>query len=159
MASSPSTEAFQSNVNFDALKVIFVRTLPYPFLQLPSSTNLHNPQVIGAPASGKGTLCKLLSTQKSYYHLSVGDHLRNIVARGANDIFSSPPEKVVSLLKGYLDRHELVPVDIIIGILRMKLTNELAKGATTFLIDGFPRDEASTIAFEEKVFDNHNPPS
>ena len=37
---------------------------------------VHMTFVIGAPGSGKGTLCKLLTETHNNYHLSVGDYLR-----------------------------------------------------------------------------------
>ncbi|XKL67732.1 hypothetical protein PGB90_003223 [Kerria lacca] len=40
--------------------------------------------VIGGPGSGKGTLCELLSKNHNFYHISIGNLLRDEVKLGSN---------------------------------------------------------------------------
>ncbi len=37
--------------------------------------------VLGGPGSGKGTLCQQLESKHDYFHLSIGEMMRNIVKK------------------------------------------------------------------------------
>ena len=65
--------------------------------------------ICGAPASGKGTQCEMLRERYGVVHLSTGDMLRAAVADGT---------EVGKQAKGYMERGELVPDDVIIGIVK-----------------------------------------
>ena len=86
--------------------------------------------LFGAPGVGKGTQAKLLSSKFNIPHISTGDILRQAVkdqtelGRKANDIMS----------KG-----DLVPDDIMIGIIKYRLSKSDCKSG--FILDGFPRTE------------------
>lgn len=94
----------------------------------------------GAPASGKGTLCKRLSEEFGMYHLSVGDFLRQ-----------KRKEKGQELIESYLSRSELLPGDVLIPLLQEKIEHETQNGAAKFLIDGFPRSLEQLKEFREQV--------
>ena len=85
--------------------------------------------IAGAPASGKGTQCELLKETYGVVHLSTGDILRAAVKEGT---------PLGTQAKGYMDRGELVPDEVIIGVVKDRLAEPdcLEKG---WLLDGFPR--------------------
>ena len=100
-----------------------------------SSTPLHI-IICGAPGAGKGTQCELLVEKYGCVHLSTGDMLRAAVA-------AKTPVGVQA--SGYMERGELVPDEVIIGIVQDRLAESdcVSKG---WLLDGFPRTEAQAKA-------------
>ncbi|MFH1701349.1 MAG: adenylate kinase [Candidatus Zixiibacteriota bacterium] len=96
---------------------------------------------LGAPGSGKGTQAVRLAKKISVLHLSTGDLLRAAVKNGT---------ELGKKAEGYMKAGELVPDDIIIGLIEEKQNNaELKNG---FILDGFPRTipqaEALSMMFE-----------
>ncbi len=83
--------------------------------------------MLGPPGSGKGTQAAKLSQEKSLVHLSTGDILRNAVKDGT---------QLGLKAKTYMDSGELVPDDLILGLIKDRLK---AGGTKGFLFDGFPR--------------------
>lgn len=84
--------------------------------------------MFGAPGVGKGTQAKILSDVYNIKHISTGDILRGAV-RDETDLGKKAKE--------ILERGELVPDDIMIGIIKDTLSKpEMKKG---FILDGFPR--------------------
>ncbi len=83
---------------------------------------------LGPPGSGKGTQAAKLAGEINVKHLSTGDLLRNAVKEGT---------ELGKQAQGYMERGELVPDDLIVGLIEEKVTNgELDSG---FILDGFPR--------------------
>ncbi|MCG2705787.1 MAG: adenylate kinase [Candidatus Omnitrophica bacterium] len=104
--------------------------------------------LLGPPGAGKGTQAKVLSRDLNIPHISTGDMLRDAGAK------ESPLGKQV---KGYMTKGELVPDELVIDIVKERLTkNDVASG---FILDGFPRtiEQAkildSTLAKIEKKLD------
>jgi adenylate kinase len=85
--------------------------------------------IFGRQGAGKGTQCKLLSHHYGAPHISTGDMLREAVAERTD--FGRKA-------KEYLDNGELLPDDIMLGIIedRLHKSDVLEQG---FLLDGFPR--------------------
>lgn len=83
---------------------------------------------LGAPGAGKGTQGALLSERRGLLRLSTGDLLRDAVRRGT---------PLGQQAKGYMDAGELVPDDVILGLVREVLAG--ADAGQGFLLDGFPR--------------------
>lgn len=84
--------------------------------------------LLGAPGAGKGTLAKELSGALGVVHISTGDIFREEVAAGS---------ELGKKAKGYMDRGELVPDEVVIGMVRQRLARpDCAAG---FILDGFPR--------------------
>lgn len=93
---------------------------------------------LGAPGSGKGTQAVRLAERSSILHLSTGDLLRAAVKMG------TPLGKKA---EGYMKAGELVPDDIIIGLIEEKLKKgELNKG---YILDGFPRTIPQAKALDD----------
>ena len=84
--------------------------------------------LLGAPGSGKGTVGEILTKNLELAHISTGDlfreHLKNETELGKE-------------AKTYMDKGELVPDEITIGMLSERLTHEDVKNGA--ILDGFPR--------------------
>lgn len=84
--------------------------------------------LLGAPGAGKGTVAKMLTALDGSVQISTGDILRGAVQAGTD---------LGKEAKGYMDRGDLVPDSLIMGIMEKRLQeSDCAKG---FLLDGFPR--------------------
>ncbi len=84
--------------------------------------------LLGAPGAGKGTVAKLLTKHDGSVQISTGDILRGAVQAGTD---------LGKEAKAYMDRGDLVPDSLILGIMGKRLQEpDCQKG---FLLDGFPR--------------------
>jgi adenylate kinase len=83
---------------------------------------------LGPPGAGKGTQAKKCVEKFSLMHLSTGDILREEVKQGT---------ELGEKAKVYMERGDLVPDEIIIGMIRKKI--EEAANFQGYLLDGFPR--------------------
>lgn len=93
--------------------------------------------LFGPPGSGKGTQSERLIARYGLKHLSTGDLLRSQIAEKT---------KLGLEAKAFMDRGELVPDEVVIGMIRSALdANPQAKG---FLFDGFPRTKAQSEALD-----------
>jgi adenylate kinase len=93
--------------------------------------------LFGPPGSGKGTQAQNLIEKYLLLHISTGDLLRQEI-------------KDQTLLgieaKKFMDKGNLVPDDVVIGMIGSKLNNNPdAKG---FIFDGFPRTIAQAVALD-----------
>ncbi len=94
--------------------------------------------LFGPPGAGKGTQSAKLIEKYHLVHLSTGDIFR------AN--IKSATELGV-LAKSYIDKGQLVPDEVTIGMLAGEVNkNPDAKG---FIFDGFPRTQAQAKALDE----------
>lgn len=91
--------------------------------------------LFGPPGVGKGTQAALLVRKLKLPHVATGDLFRDHLKR----------ETPLGLLaRGYMDRGELVPDEVTIGMLRERIEQpDAAPGA---LLDGFPRTEQQADA-------------
>lgn len=101
--------------------------------------------VLGLPGAGKGTLCARLEKDYPVFHLSIGDHLRNLQKNG---LLANCADGVD--VDAYLRDRRLLPAEMIVEILAQKLSHESFMGHRNFLIDGFPRTDDSAVLFETK---------
>jgi adenylate kinase len=92
--------------------------------------------LLGPPGAGKGTQAKQIVDRLGLVHLSTGDILRDEVARKT---------ELGTTAKGFMDRGELVPDQLIIDMIRGRI--EAAEAG--FLLDGFPRTTAQAEALSE----------
>jgi len=84
--------------------------------------------MLGPPGAGKGTQAQKLLERLEISQISTGDLLRQAVRAGTD---------LGKQAKGYMDRGELVPDSIVIGMIRQRLTEKDCQRG--FILDGFPR--------------------
>nr|ABG77267.1 adenylate kinase subfamily [Candidatus Endoriftia persephone str. Hot96_1+Hot96_2] len=84
--------------------------------------------LLGAPGAGKGTVAKLLTAVDGSVQISTGDILRGAVKDGT---------ELGKQAKAFMDAGDLVPDELIMGIVKERLQEDDCKGG--FLLDGFPR--------------------
>jgi adenylate kinase len=93
--------------------------------------------LFGPPGVGKGTQAKLLTEEFGIPHISTGDLLRAAVKEGT-------PLGIKA--REYMDAGNLVPDDVMIGLIREILNSPKAKRG--FILDGFPRTVAQARALD-----------
>lgn len=94
--------------------------------------------LLGAPGAGKGTVAKMLTKLDGSVQISTGDILRGAVQAGS---------ELGKKAKGYMDRGDLVPDSLIMGIMEQRLQEDDCKSG--FLLDGFPRTIPQAEALTE----------
>ncbi len=96
--------------------------------------------LLGPPGSGKGTQAELLVRRLGIPQIATGDMLRAAV-RAETDVGRKA--------RGFMDRGELVPDEVVIGVAEERLRKpDAAKG---FILDGFPRTPAQAEALDEML--------
>ncbi len=94
--------------------------------------------LFGPPGSGKGTQSEKLIAKYNLKHLSTGDLLRSEISR----------KTALGLqAKKFMDKGQLVPDEVVIGMISSALDN--FPGVTGFLFDGFPRTAAQAEALDK----------
>lgn len=84
--------------------------------------------MLGAPGAGKGTQAKRIAKKYNIPHISTGDIFRANIKEGT---------ELGKRAKEYMDKGELVPDDITIGMLLDRIHKSDCKDG--FVLDGFPR--------------------
>ncbi|MGE7219574.1 adenylate kinase [Priestia koreensis] len=93
--------------------------------------------LMGLPGAGKGTQAERIVENYDIPHISTGDMFRAAMKEGTELGLEA---------KSYIDKGELVPDEVTIGIVRERLSkDDCEKG---FLLDGFPRTVAQADALE-----------
>jgi len=92
--------------------------------------------LLGPPGAGKGTQARHLVDTRDMLQLSTGDMLRDAKSSG-----SEMGLKVAEVMA----RGDLVTDDIVIGLIREKLSEANAGG---FIFDGFPRTLGQAVALD-----------
>jgi adenylate kinase len=93
--------------------------------------------LMGLPGAGKGTQAEKIVEKYGIPHISTGDMFRAAIKEGTALGLEA---------KSYMDRGDLVPDEVTIGIVRERLSkDDCQKG---FLLDGFPRTVAQAEALE-----------
>ncbi len=96
--------------------------------------------LLGPPGSGKGTQGERLQEDFRLPYYATGDILRAAVKEGT---------EVGKQAKEYMDRGDLVPDEVIIGVIAERLQGEEA--ADGFILDGFPRTVPQAEALDTKM--------
>src|SRR5262249_37365282 len=96
--------------------------------------------LLGPPGSGKGTQGERLQDDFRLPYYATGDILRAAVKEGTD---------VGKEAKGYMDRGDLVPDGVIIGVIAERLQQEEAEDG--FSLDGFPRTVPQAEALDAKM--------
>ncbi|MFZ3063496.1 MAG: adenylate kinase [Actinomycetota bacterium] len=93
--------------------------------------------LFGPPGAGKGTQARKISEIYGIPHISTGDILREAAMKDT---------PLGNEAKKYMDKGELVPDEVVIGIIKDKLAERDSDRG--FVLDGFPRDMAQAKALE-----------
>lgn len=93
--------------------------------------------LLGPPGVGKGTQAKLIAEKTGLPHISSGDLFRE----------SIKATELGKLAQSFMNRGELVPDDVTIGMIREQLSRPDCKGGA--LLDGFPRTTVQAEALEK----------
>jgi adenylate kinase len=96
--------------------------------------------MFGPPGAGKGTIAGALTEQWGIPHIATGDMLRAQVRQGT---------ELGRRAQDYMDAGELVPDDLILEMVRRRLSEADARRG--FILDGFPRTLAQADALDEMV--------
>jgi len=91
--------------------------------------------LLGPPGSGKGTQASLLSIEYNIPSISTGDILRRSI---------EAQEELGLKAKKYMDEGALVPDELVIEVVKSRLTKSDCKRG--FILDGFPRTIAQAEA-------------
>ncbi|MBO5413858.1 MAG: adenylate kinase [Clostridia bacterium] len=96
--------------------------------------------LLGAPGSGKGTVGEIIAKDLKLAHISTGDLFRENL-KNKTELGKKAQE--------YMDKGELVPDEITIGMLGERLkSNDVVNGA---VLDGFPRTGAQAVSLDEML--------
>jgi adenylate kinase len=98
--------------------------------------------LLGPPGAGKGTQAARLSDDFSLPYIGTGDLLREHKRNGS---------ELGQKARGYMDKGQLVPDDLVIAMILDKIEEE---GDDGFLLDGFPRTIEQADALGEEM-DKH----
>ncbi|XP_026455504.1 adenylate kinase, chloroplastic-like [Papaver somniferum] len=95
--------------------------------------------ISGAPASGKGTQCELITKKYGLVHIAAGDLLRAEVAAGSEN---------GQRAKECMEKGQLVPDEIVVMMVKERLFRPDSQ-ENGWLLDGYPRSLSQAMALED----------
>jgi adenylate kinase len=99
---------------------------------------------LGPPGAGKGTQAKLLAELLNIPHISTGEILRSAVAA------QTPLGQTA---KAYMDKGELVPDELLLDLVRDRLSQ--ADAQSGWILDGFPRNVGQAAFLDDLMQETH----
>lgn len=96
--------------------------------------------LIGPPGAGKGTQAGTVARLVDVAHVASGDLLREVIKQDSES---------ASQIRAYMDRGELVPDELTLGIVMARLAERDAENG--FILDGFPRTVIQARALDERL--------
>lgn len=84
--------------------------------------------LLGAPGAGKGTQAEVICDKLGVPTISTGNIIREALSKGTEMGIKA---------KSFIDAGQLVPDEVVIGIIKERLTKDDCKNG--FILDGFPR--------------------
>lgn len=93
--------------------------------------------LLGAPGAGKGTQAEVISREKNIPTISTGNIIRDALKSGS---------ELGKKARKYIEAGHLVPDDIVIDVIRERLSQPDCKNG--FILDGFPRTIPQAEALE-----------
>ena len=102
--------------------------------------------LLGVQGAGKGTQAKRISSDYGLAHIATGEILRDAIADGS---------ELGRRVQPILESGELVPDDLMIELIRVRLQSEDAENG--FVLDGFPRTMAQAEALDTMLSDIGRP--
>ena len=94
--------------------------------------------LLGAPGAGKGTQAEVICEKLSIPAISTGNIIREALKNGTEMGLKA---------KAYMDEGKLVPDDVVIGIIRERLSQDDCQNG--FILDGFPRTIPQAEALDQ----------
>ena len=94
--------------------------------------------LLGAPGAGKGTQAEKICEKLSIPTISTGNIIRTALKNGT---------EMGKKAQKYIDAGQLVPDDVVIGIIRERLFEDDCKAG--FILDGFPRTIPQAEALDD----------
>ncbi len=98
--------------------------------------------LLGAPGAGKGTQAEVISEKYNIPTISTGNIIRAALKNGTEMGLKA---------KSYIDAGNLVPDDVVIGIIKERLAEDDCKNG--YILDGFPRTIPQAEALDELGFE------
>ncbi len=98
--------------------------------------------LLGPPGAGKGTQAERIREDFDLAYIATGDMLRQAVTDGSD---------LGARAKAFMDAGELVPDDVIIGVIIERVQGDDARDG--FLLDGFPRTIGQADALSHALDD------
>lgn len=98
--------------------------------------------IMGPPGAGKGTQAEVLVKELNISHISTGDMFRAAIKEGT---------EMGKKAKEYMDKGALVPDEVVIGMVKDRLSQADCKQG--FLLDGFPRTVEQASALDATLQD------
>ena len=95
--------------------------------------------LLGAPGAGKGTQAEIISKKLNIPTISTGNMLREAMRNGT---------ELGRKVKNFMDNGQLVPDDVVIGIVEERVAREDCKNG--YILDGMPRTIPQAAALEER---------
>ncbi len=95
--------------------------------------------LLGAPGAGKGTQAEIISRKLNIPTISTGNILREAIKNGT---------EIGLKAKSFMDNGKLVPDDVIIGIVKERVSRDDCKNG--FILDGVPRTIPQAEALERQ---------
>ena len=95
--------------------------------------------LLGAPGAGKGTQAEIISNKLNIPTISTGNMLREAMKNGT---------ELGLKVKNFMDNGQLVPDDVVIGIVEERVAREDCKDG--YILDGMPRTIPQAAALEER---------
>ncbi len=97
--------------------------------------------LLGAPGAGKGTQAEIISEQYGIPTISTGNIIRAALKNGTEMGLKA---------KSYIDAGELVPDEVVIGIIKERLSEPDCQNG--YILDGFPRTIPQAEALDNMGF-------
>ena len=97
--------------------------------------------LLGAPGAGKGTQAEIISEKYNIPTISTGNIIRAALKNGTEMGLKA---------KSYIDAGNLVPDDVVIGIIKERLAEDDCQNG--YILDGFPRTIPQAEALDELGF-------
>ncbi len=98
--------------------------------------------LLGAPGAGKGTQAELICERLSIPTISTGNMIREAMKNGT---------EMGAKAKAYVDAGNLVPDEVVIGIIKERLSEKDCENG--FILDGFPRTIPQAEALDKMGID------
>jgi adenylate kinase len=94
--------------------------------------------LLGPPGAGKGTQAARIAEEHDIPRIATGDIFRDHVQRQTD---------LGGVARSYMDRGELVPDEVVVGMVLDRLSQEDTKRG--FILDGFPRTAPQAVALDD----------